>query len=688
MSWSTPGQRLRDWPLRALALVVVALGVFPFAEWMGLADPQIWWIRACYAWAFWVPLIVLIALVIARLWPAGCEHLATRVRGALLALSPVTFSIVAAALTMSLALMFSRVMFDTQPVTIDELSQLWQARLLASGHLFARAELHPEFFSTMQTVVVGDRWFTHFPLGGPAVQAPGVWLHAAWLTNPLLAGLATIAVYRFVAAIDSEARARLTTLLVISSPLVLIIAASRLDHVATLLFAWTALALLPRWRRATTDRDATWPAIGTGLALGAAAMVRPYDGAMLIIVVVAFQLHAAWRRPALRRSLAPEALALTLLISILLANNRALTGHPLVFGYDVLDGPEHAPGFHMSPLGFEHTPATGLFRISVYLMRLNAALLGWPIPVMVIIAAAMVLWRPVTAWDRLMTGYVAATLAGYWYYWGDGSFHGPRFLFEVAPIFILFAARFPSAARERMKHSVLRTALLLVIPLCVGAAWFLPATTLQPYSAVNQTFLSSESNTATTRLVQAVKENHFEHALVFVSDGWHARLSARLRALGMAPFRAQIIVGNFNTCTIQRRLDEVEREGLPVTAAERRIGAMAYEPIDAVPVPDLSALEQIALPSKGPLPHWCSWEMLHHRSYGIDMARLLPEMSVDSLGRLDGDVIYARDFGSRNELLRDRFGDRSWYTARVEERNGGLAIVIAPYRPDPPPSDR
>ena len=119
-------------------------------------------------------------------------------------------------------------------------------------------------------------------------------------------------------------------------------------------------------------------------------------------------------------------------IAALLATNRALTGDALTFAYDVLNGPDHRPGFHMSPLGFEHTPMTGLYLVSLYLMRLNESLLGWPVPVVALIAAGMAAWRSVTKWDHLLLAFLCTTLVAYWLYWGDGSFHGPRFLFNVS----------------------------------------------------------------------------------------------------------------------------------------------------------------------------------------------------------------------------------------------------------------
>jgi hypothetical protein len=39
-------------------------------------------------------------------------------------------------------------------------------------------------------------------------------------------------------------------------------------------------------------------------------------------------------------------------------------------------------------------------------------------------------------------------------------------------------------------------------------------------------------------------------------------------------------------------------------------------------------------------------------------------------------VVYARDYGQRNALLRERFGARAWYRARVERVDGALRARI------------
>jgi hypothetical protein len=65
-------------------------------------------------------------------------------------------------------------------------------------------------------------------------------------------------------------------------------------------------------------------------------------------------------------------------------------------------------------------------------------------------------------------------------------------------------------------------------------------------------------------------------------------------------------------------------------------------------------------------------------SNGADYVRYLPRNATDHAGRLSGDVVYARDFGSRNALLRERFGARAWYRASIERVDGALRAKIEP----------
>jgi 4-amino-4-deoxy-L-arabinose transferase-like glycosyltransferase len=675
------------WPLRVTAVVLMATGLVPMANLVTEGHYLKWWGPAVRQWIVWAVIITIAALVVARLLPKTCRALMARAERAILLPTPRVFAVLLFVATTGLALFFGWRLFHWQPVTIDELSQRWQASLLTAGRLSARSEAHGEFFSTMQTAELGGRWFSHFAIGGPALLSVGLLVGAPWLVNPLLVGVAAVAVYRFAAATTDELHGRAAAILLALSPFVMFIAASQLDHVGVLAAVWIAIAALPSWLASERTAQATRAAAVIGAALGVAAVIRPYDAALVSLVVALFQLRCAWRRRPLLRSLVVQVLVGTVPVLVLLLVNRATTGHPFTFAYDVLNGPEHRPGFHMSPLGFEHTPRHGLYLVSSYLMRLNIALLGWPVPALALVVATLGWQRQATRWDHLLLAILGVVLLGYAYYWGEGSFQGPRFLYVVAPVLLILTARLPAVLLDRVNRPSARMAVGLLVPLWLAVAWLSPSSTSQAFGVWSLSERARQHDSVTTLITAAAAERHLDNAVVFVPDGWHARLAARLRKLGARPFAAQLIVGHYDACTLQQLLDSAENTpSLAAQPTQYVFSALDQLP-SARPVVGLSALEQLALTPGRALPPGCRQELERARS-GVDFSRLLAVETLDSLGRLGGNVVYARDFGDRNELLRDRFGDRDWYRATVSRREGSLEVSLEPLARAPLLSSR
>jgi hypothetical protein len=663
-----------------MGALLFALGIVPMANLVAPGLGLEWWGQSVRLWLVWSVLLVGVSLFLARFVPRGCDAFVSRLQRTLLRPSAGLFAVIVGIVTALLALFFSRRMFNLHPVTIDELSEQWQALLLAHGRLSARAEPHGDFFSTMQTVQVGDRWFAHFPIGASVLLSAGMAVGAPWLVNPILAGVAAIVIYRFVRRISTETEARIVALLFALSPFVLFMAASELDHLGALVALWMAFAALPRWVAASTATEASRSAAAIGVAVGVAATIRPYDAALVGAAIGAFQLWTARRNPLLVRSLAVQALSGAIPIAILFGVNAATTGHPLTFAYDVLNGPEHRPGFHIDPFGLLHTPRRGVYNISAYLMRLDVSLLAWPVPALVLVVVTLAWQRRASHWDLLLVGALSALLAGYWAYWGEGRSLGPRFLFSVVPIFLIYVARFTKVVRERVTSTLMQRAVPLLVPLCLLVSWLSPATKAQPFGVWTLAKRTQERDSVTTLVTDMVARQRLTHAVVFLSDGWHARLAARLRSLGARPFMAQKIVGLYDACLLQQLLDSAERT--PNLAQNQT--AFVFAELDraaaATPVPGLPALEQIALDTTRLMTPQCEREAQRARSNGVDVARFLPLQHLDASGRLDGDVVYARDFGERNGLLRERFRGRAWYVARVEPENGVLRTSLTPIR--------
>jgi len=641
-----------------------------------------WWSEAVRRWLLWGGATVAIIIALGAVAHDAIERLLERATRALLTPSPTVFSIAVAAATIALALYFGWRLFGFHPSTGDEFSQLFQARLLAGGHLSARSESPSEFFSTLEMLDAHGQWFSQFPIGGPALLTIGVWLHAPFVVNPILAGIAAVAVYRFVAATTDELLARVSAALFCLSPFVLFMAGSEMNHVGTLTFLWTAVAAIPCWLKPDQGaRAAGVRAAGViGAALGLAATIRPYDAALVGVVVVIFQLRAASRDASLAKSLIVEVIAGAIPVALLLATNWATIGDPFTFGYDALNGPGHRPGFHITPMGYEHTPTRGIYLISAYLMKLDLGLFGWPVPALLLVAAALVLQRRATSWDILMNGILLLVLAGYAAYWFEGYFVGPRFLYTIIPIAIVYTARFPILARERLRVPALRAAVALLLPICILAAWAMPAS-IEKFFGVQAQADTYHRASVGAAIARAVEASGARNALVFIPDGWHARLAARIRGLGLRPLEAERAATSLDACTLQQALDEgnVSAPNDPVRRRDMLAAAIARDPA-ARSVAGLSTLDALAFVPGRPLRPECEAELAAGFSNGASLAELLPYERIAGSGELGGPAVYARDFGPRDERLRPRFGDREWLVARVTGSGDHVSVSLQPYR--------
>ena len=668
------------WPLIATALLLAALGLVPTALLLsnGTAEPH--WARNVRQWMVWGIISAVTAPALARLGGAPLRELLARATRALLAIPRPVLALGVALLAALLALMMGWLAFDLRPVSGDELSQLWQARLLASGHLAARAPAYPEFFSTTMTAMADGRWFSQFPIGGPAFIAAGLTLGAPWIVNPLLTGWAAAAFYVFVSAIDDETTARRAALLFVLSPFVLVMGGSEMNHVPVLAAVATALAALPHWSRSRDAGAARRPALVIGVALGVAATCRPYDAVLVALALGIFQLVALRRRPELWPSIAWQCVAALVPVLLLMSANAATTGAPLLFGYDLLNGAAHRPGFHITPGLEDHTPARGLRLASSYLMTLDSGLFAWPVPAILLLVLALLLQRRASRWDVLLAGIFVLLLLGYGAYWAESYFAGPRFLFAAVPFFVLFAARLPRLAGERLRNPTARTAIALLFPLWILLAWLLPANRAHAYGVRTVILLNAAKRSSGDEVARQAELQGLTNALVFVPDGWHKRLAARLRAAGVPPLEAEQVVIHADACRIQLALDALATHALPAGEPTRRAFVGMVLDTSAAPLPNMRPGDQLSLTPGRPLPPTCAAELQRSDSYGVGLPELLPAMAVDGAGRLAGNVIFARDFGLADERLRAELGGRRWYVADITPTRDGISVRFDPYQ--------
>ena len=219
------------------------------------------------------------------------------------------------------------------------------------------------------------------------------------------------------------------------------------------------------------------------------------------------------------------------------------------------------------------------------------------------------------------------------------------------------------------------------MPLWITVAWTTPAKEGRLYGVREIARLYDMRAQSGPPIAAAVARAGLTKAVIFLPEGWHARIAARLRALGMRPLLVERIVSQEDACTLQQYLDAADQLPATVSVGERANiviqGVERSEP--ARKLAGLPPSDQLSLVPEGRLTADCVAELEHARSLGVSVAEMLPHQQIGVNGELAG-VVYARDFGHRNERLRDRFGDRPWYVARVSGVQGSLEVTLDPLR--------
>lgn len=632
-----------------------------------------WWTFGVVVWVGYGGLLVAVLWVIADRWGPALDRVANGLTQVVMRVPSRAFAVGTSVAAILLGIGVSIYCYAGRGFSGDEMAMSWHAQMLVAGHLAIPPTAHPEFFNTVSVLERDGRWFSQYPIGGPALIALGLAARAVWLVGPLLLGLATWQLYRFVRRAFGEATARAATLLFMLAPFVLVLGATQMNHTPAMAFTVLALAELAAWDDAPTDRRLTHAAV-LGLAVGCVALVRPLDAALVAIPVAIFQLVRTVRDAGRWPSIVVQCVAGAVPVAVLLWANARTTGAPLLFGYDAAHGPAHGLGFHVDPTGAAHTPTRGLVYASGYLMRFDRFLFEWPLPALLVVCATLMTLRRASRWDTLLLALVGCFLAGYAAYWHNGFFDGPRFLFPIAPVLILYAARLAEATAG-VAHATRRRVGRVLVPACVLCAWLVPLS----FSSVPGRLLAQRDQRTKlkTDVVAQAADAGVANAVVFVREPWRGRLLARLRGLGVRQFDAEQIVDATDACALQVALDEADTfSGEDVATRRARVLARARSAGVATERSGMLAESQVARAAGGPDTPRCRDEAAADTLGTMPYAVFLREQRVGRDGRLTGSVVWARDLGPRDTLLRPEFGSRRWYLYKPARSLEGRAQFI------------
>lgn len=647
----------------AAAVLLAVFAFVPFANLMAGRRAAPWYAHVVVYWVVVGGAIVLALLALARWAPRTMERLQStaaslsrRIPSRILVAGAALFAFAASAALFIIA-------FARQPQDADEVAHLFHARILASGRLSLPADANPEFFA-MDDMIDHGRWYSHFPVGGPAVLVPGVMTGLAWLVNPLLTALAVVGVYTFARRAYGESVARASAVLFALAPFVLFMGASYMNHSATILLVTIAFTQVAIWVGAERQRDLDRSAALLGLALGCAFIIRPVDALALAAVIGVMQLVELRRGVGRVRSLLFQVVAGVIPVALLFYANARTTGAPLRLGYEVLYGTAHQLGFHTDPYGVPFTPARALGLLSKYLLQLNVVLFEWPLPALGILAAGLLALRRPSRWDYVLLASFAAQVAAYSLYWGDGMFRGPRYLFTALLAVVILVARAPMLVAQATRGTVQR-AVPFVVPVCVLVAWLVVgngagvAARVRGYERIPARFRIDPDAVARAAGVH--------HALVFVNEDSRTRTLHRLWSLGVGRGDAARLMDSAPVCSIRLAID-AEQARIPASS-EGRLQRL----VDAATSLDSSAV----------LPAACQDDVRRDADGWLTYLPFFAANRIGSDGRLGGDVIYALDLGPHNEVLRSRFGDRAWYRIGLKSVSRDVIASLTPYDAHP-----
>lgn len=649
------------------ALLILVFGFLPVANWIegGHAFPQYGlrkeeWLSGSLIVVGGAAVLAILSRRVGALWKDG---MLSGVGDGYAAHSTVVAAFIAVGAFVAYS-GIAQLVFSGRPLLIDEIVQVFQAQIFAEGRLWRPAAPHPEFFSTMHVVETQGRVYGQFPAGGPAMLLLGTVVGATWLVGPLFGAVSVTAFHSFLRFAEHSPRVRLgATLLFATAPFVLFMSGSHMNHVTAL--AWILVAIAALARIVSSERVGWLTPVLLGLGLGVAATIRPTDALAFALPAGVWLVVRALRDKSRWRDVLLSGIAIVVPVALLLWVNSQTTGSALRFGYIEMWGKSHELGFHETPWGPPHTPMRGLELVSLIFLRLQTYLFETPIPSLLPAAAALALAPKLKPLDRYLLVSGALVVLSYFAYWHDGFFLGPRFVYPLAPILVLWTARLPGLVERRFGRGTTYRAVIFggLIAMALGAAWSLPIRARQYRNGLLTMRWNADS---------AATASGVENALVLVRESWGSEILARLWERQVPRTDAERLYRTVDACRLFEGLDSLERSGVSGTAA-----LTALQPLKA----------DSALLVRSPFSPDTTERMLPGSTY---TERCAARIVSDTAGFTllapllirQGSNVYARDMHARDSLLLAQYPDRPVFLLKPATSEEGDVPRFWPVRRD------
>lgn len=338
---------------------------------------------------------------------------------------------------MLLAAFFSQRWFGHLPHVLDSHTMYMHSKMMASGYLCMPPDPNPDFFSVFDTYTQNGYCSASFP-GHVFLLTIGQLLQVPWIVNPFMGALLLVAVFILGREIDGRQTGYIAAGLTMLSPFIVAMASEFMNSITTgfclILFLWSYIRLLKTWRPKY--------AVIAGVLVGYSFLTRVQATVPFALPMGLHALYMLYKSPRERfKPIVLMALLFASSVAMLCAYNYRVTGDPFITAYQVSDN----SSLSMYIMKFAHWSAweniyNDFARATAQYNQLHTGIFGWQTSSLVF-AMLLLLTRQQPPYSGLLTCCVVSQYLGLVFVHGmHGSVFEPRYVFESAPIYILWTA--------------------------------------------------------------------------------------------------------------------------------------------------------------------------------------------------------------------------------------------------------
>ncbi len=391
-----------------------------------------------------VCLCAFVAVRLARQWPAEIDASFRALRQ-----SPERAYLGLACVAALLALSLGVGVLGGHPITEDEKTYLFQAKLLLEGRLSTPAPPAAGAFWQPFEVISQGRWSGQYPWAQPALLAPALLAGVPPLTSAIEAAVTVYFTGKLAAEYTRDARAGLLAAALATASPMLVMTGGTL-HNANLAAACAAVTL---WALARLSRG---PHRGASIALGVATAIGTHNRAADQAAAVlggGLLLLVQFRRDlgGLARRLAPAALVSLPLLALHPLVNHLAYGRWSTTGYGLFNGGRGwtTMGFGRGPSNANHDLSVASAKTLSAFVRVAFFLTGSPLAPGLFLLPLAGARRSLRAAVPLVPILVHATL---YFFYAAASIAptGPVYYLSVTPVLFAWLAIVALEAHDRL----------------------------------------------------------------------------------------------------------------------------------------------------------------------------------------------------------------------------------------------